>query len=236
MKHLRSGGVRWAAVPLVVGLCAPVRAGEAPSGTSSPSLTGKPAPLPAPSAVRPGKRSHDGFFLRVSLGPAYLDESWSPSGGAAGATYAGWGSSLETSVGKSIRPGLIVGGRWQFVAAVDPNESYLGATTAVVETARLLDVIGAFADYYPNPRRGLHLGGAAGVVIATNLDTGYHAHETSWGPAISAHVGYEVFFSSRWSVGAQAQLLAYHYSTSEAGVSSVSDGLLPTLAVAFTFN
>jgi hypothetical protein len=232
----RRGRVSWAALPLVVGLCAPVRAEEAPSGASSPPLTEKPAPLPAPSAFRPGKRSHEGFLLRVSLGPAYLDESWSPSGGAAGATYAGWGTSLETSVGKSIRPGLILGGRWQFAAVVDPNESYLGATTVVGETARFLDVLGAFADYYPNPRRGLHLGGAAGVVIATNLDTGYHAHETSWGPAISAHVGYEVFFASSWSVGAQAQLLAYRYSTTEVGVSSTSDGLLPTLAAVFTFN
>lgn len=49
-------------------------------------------------------------------------------------------------------------------------------------------------------------------------------------------IGYEVYFSSRWSVGAVAQLSAYRYSTTEAGVSSVSDGLLPTLAVAFTFN
>lgn len=236
MKRLRWGWVRWAALPLFVSLCPQVRAGEVPSSPSSPTLTERPAPLPASSGLRPVKRFHDGFFLRLSLGPVYLHESWSPSAGGAGATFGGWGTSLEASIGKSVRPGLIVGGRWQFAAVVDPNESYLGVTTAADETARFVDVVGAFVDYYPNPRRGLHLGGAVGVVIATNLDAGYHSHETSWGSAISAHVGYEVFFSSRWSVGTLAQLSVYQYSTTEAGVSSFSDGLLPTLAVAFTFN
>ena len=109
-------------------------------------------------------------------------------------------------------------------------------TNAPDESARFLDVIGAFVDYYPTPRRGFHVGGSVGLLAATDLDAEYGAHTTSWGPAISAQVGYEVYFSSRWSVGAVAQLSAYRYSTTEAGVSSVSDGLLPTLALAFTFN
>jgi hypothetical protein len=165
-----------------------------------------------------------------------LHESWSHTGGGAGATFGGWGTSLETSVGKGIRPGLIVGGRWQFVAVVDPNESYLGTTYVADETARFLDVLAAFVDYYPNPRRGVHFGATAGVVAASNLDAAYGAHKTSWGPALSAHLGYEVFFSSRWSVGALGQLSVYRYSTTEAGVSSVSDGLLPNLALACTFD
>ena len=48
--------------------------------------------------------------------------------------------------------------------------------------------------------------------------------------------GLYVFFSSRWSVGALAQLAGYRYATTEASVSSVSYGLLPTLALAFTLN
>lgn len=201
-------------------------------------VVGQPPPPPGPvsSGGRSGKRLHDGFFLRLSLGPVYLHESWSPTGGGAGATYGGWGTSLETSIGRSLRPGLIVGGRWQLVAVVDANETYLGTTSTASGTVRFLDVIAAFVDYYPNPRRGLHFGGTAGVVAATNLDEEYRAVATGWGVAISAQLGYEVFFSSRWSVGALAQLSAYRYSASEAGVSSASDGLLPTLALAFTFD
>ena len=236
MKRRRSVSMTWAALPIVVGLCAPAKANDTPSGASKPPLTQKPAALPPSSGGGSGKRVHDGFFLQLSLGAVYLHESWSPSAGGAGATYGGWGTSLEASVGKSVRPGLIVGGRWRFAAVIDPNESYLGVTTAASNTARFLDVVGAFLDYYPNPRRGLHVGGTVALLAATNVDTEYHAYETSWGPALSAHVGYEIFFSSHWSVGALAELSAYRYSTTEAGASSVSEGLLPTLAVAFTFN
>jgi len=277
VKRLRLVSVMWAALPLLVGLCATVRAEVPPSDASSPPLTKTPAPTtptPTPASLTPtpvpptwsqtprnvplapasviaaaplpagpassdrlsDKRLHDGFFVQLALGPVYLQESWSPTGGGAGATFGGWGTSLETSIGKGVRPGLIIGGRWQLVAVVDANESYEGTTYVAHDTARFLNVIAAFVDYYPNPRRGLHFGGTAGAVAASNLDAEYGAHATSWGVAISAHLGYEVFFTSRWSVGVLAQLSAYRYSTTEAGVSSVSDGLLPTLAVAFTFN
>ena len=119
---------------------------------------------------------------------------------------------------------------------VDPNESYLGTTYVPDESARFLDVIARLRRLLPQPAPGVSLRGTVGLLAATNLDAEYGGHKTSWGPAISAQLGYEVFFSSRWSVGALAQLSAYRYSTTEAGVSSVSDGILPTLAVAFTFN
>ena len=56
------------------------------------------------------------------------------------------------------------------------------------------------------------------------------------GAALSVRVGYDVFFSRRWSVGALAQLAAYRYSSSEANVPSTSYCLLPTLALALTFD
>jgi hypothetical protein len=236
VKHPRSIWMVWAALPFLVGLGGVARAETAPSSTSSPSLTTQPAPPPASSGRRPGKRVHDGFFLQLSLGPAYLDESRSYTAGGPGETVGGWGTSLEASVGKSVRPGLIVRGRCQIAALVEPNVSFQGVPTAPDGSARFLDVIGAFVDYYPNPRRGFHVGGSVGLLLSTDLDAEYGGHTTSWGPAISAQVGYEVFFSSRWSVGALAQLSAYRYSTTESGVSSTSDGLLSTLALAFTFN
>ena len=222
MKHPRSISMMWAALSFFFGLCASASACGGAAAASSPSLTEKPAPPPAPSDRRSGKRAHDGFFLQLSLGPAYLAESRSPTAGGPSETVGGWGTSLETSVGKRVRPGLVVGGRWQFAALVDPNDSYEGTPTAPDESARFLDVIGAFVDYYPNPRRGFHAGGSVGLLASTDLDAAYGAHTTSWGPALSAQVGYEVFFSSRWSVGAVAQLSAYRCSTTEAGVSSVS--------------
>jgi hypothetical protein len=240
MNRLRSSvSVVLAAVSLVAALAA--LAGGARAEVTAPDGSGRP-PTPtvtkAPSArAAAGKRSHDGFFLRLSLGAVYLHESWNPAGGSPGAVYGGGGTSFEVSIGKSVRPGLIVGGLWQLVAVTDPNESYLGTTYVVAETDRFVEVIAGFVDDYPNPRRGFHLGGSAGLLAASNLDRGYGVFlTTSLGAALAVRCGYDVFFSSRWSVGALAQLQGYRYSTTETNVSSVSYGLLPTLALAFTFN
>ena len=237
MSRSRSVWLALAAVGLVAALRGSARA-EAPTSTSdgsnrppTPTVTKAPS---APAAA--GKRSHDGFFLRLSLGAVYLHESWSPAGGSPGAAYSGGGTSFEAAIGKSIRPGLIVGGLWRLVVVTDPNESYLGTTYVVAATDRFLDGAAGFVDYYPRPRRGFHLGGSAGLLAASNVDGAYGSSTTSWGAVLSAWCGYEVFFSSRWSVGALAQLQGYRYATTEASISSVSYGLLPTLALAFTFN
>ena len=214
------GGAAWADAP-------------APDGSSRPPT---PAVATAPGAPADGgKGSPDGFFLRLSLGGVYLHESWNPSGGSPGAVFSGAGTSLELSIGKRVRPRLVVGGLWQFVAVSDPTESYRGTTYVAPGSDRFLDVVSAFADYYPSPRRGLHVGGSAGVLAASILDRTC-CLSTDWGAALAVRVGYDVFFSRRWSVGALAQLEAYRYSSGESGVSSTSNGLLPTLALAITFD
>jgi hypothetical protein len=233
VNRLRSVSLALAAVGFVVAFRGTARA-EAPASEGS-SRPPTPKVTKAPSAPA-GKRSHDGFFLRLSLGAVYLHESWNPAGGSPGAEYGGGGTSLEVSIGKSVRPGLIVGGLWQLVAVTDPNESYLGTTYVVAASYRFLDVVAGFVDYYPNPRRRFHLGGSAGLLAASNIERPYGNHTTSWGAILSARCGYDIFFSSRWSVGALAQLSGYRYATTEASVSSVSYGLLPTLALAFTFD
>ncbi len=222
-----------AAFAILIGVCTSARA-----ATPAPAGPGADAHAPSgdSSGDRPAERADNGVSLQVALGPSYFYESWRPTHGTTGASFDGWGTSLEAAIGKRIRPRLIVGVRWQLVAFVDPNERYSGTTYVAEESARFFDLIAAFVDYYPKAHRGLHFGGAAGVMVATNLDAEYGAHATGWGPALSAAVGYEVSLSSRWSVGALAHLSAYRYSVTEAGVSSVSQGLLPTLAVAFTWN
>jgi hypothetical protein len=219
---------RWASIAAIAGaffawLCA-----------AAPTAAAQTVP-PTPTGGPPGKRDRGRLFLRLALGTVYLHESWSPSGGGSGAVYGGWGTALDTAIGRTVRPGLSVGGRWQIAAIVDANESYRGSTYVATQTARLLDTIAVFVDDVPNPRRGLHFGGSVGVLAASNLDAFYGTVSTGWGAAISGHVGYEVSFSKRWSVGLLAGLAAYRYWASEAGVSSTSDGLLPTLALSFGF-
>ena len=173
--------------------------------------------------------------MRLALGAAYLHESWSPHSGGPEAVYGGWGTALDASLGRVVRPGLSIGGRWQIVAVVDPNETYRGSTSTAAQTARFLNTIAAFADDFPGPRRRFHFGGSAGVLAASNLDASYGTLSTGWGAAISGHVGYETSISNRWSIGVLAALAVYRYWDNEAGVSSTSNGLLPTLALSFRF-
>jgi len=95
--------------------------------------------------------------------------------------------------------------------------------------------VAAFAEYYPNPRRGLHVGGSAGLLAASIVDRACCV-STDWGAALSVRVGYDVFLSRRWSLGALAQLGAYRDSSTESNLSSSSNGVLPTLALALTFD
>jgi len=217
----------------------------APSTPTPGALPAPPATAPAPAIVqlspraptdgRPSKRVRGRLFLRLALGTVYLHESWSPKSGGPSAVYTGWGTALDISIGRTFRRGLTVGGRWQFAAVVDANESYRGATYVATQTARFLDTFAIFVNDFPNPRRGFHFGGGVGVLAASNLDTFYGTVSTGWGTAVSGHVGYETFFSNRWSVGVLAGLAAYRYWDSEAGVSATSDGLLPTMALSFSF-
>ena len=175
------------------------------------------------------------LFLRLAPGVAYLHESWNPSGGGSGAVFSGAGPSLELSIGKSVRPRLVVGLLWALFALSEPNESFLGTTYVYPDTYRALDVVAAFADYAPNPRRGLRVGASVGAVAASNLERRC-CLSTNWGPVVSVRVGYDIFFSRRWSASAFAQLEAYRYSSTQSNVSSTSNGVLPTLALALTFD
>jgi hypothetical protein len=252
MSSARIRGRRWislagATISFFVCLCMATPRAGAQSDRSTPTPTAPsalpetaPAPVPvgvspsAPTSGSPG-RHHGRLFLRLALGTAYLHESWSPHSGGPDATYDGWGTALDASIGRIVRPGLIVGGRWQIVAVVDANETYRGSTSTAAQTARFLDTIAVFVDDFPHPRRGFHFGGSAGVLAASNLDAFYGTLSTGWGAAISGHLGYETFFSNRWSIGVLAALAAYRYWDSEAGVSSTSEGLLPTVALSFSF-
>ena len=142
---------------------------------------------------------------------------------------------MDLSIGKSVRPRLVVGALWQLVNVNEPAESYLGMTYVAPRTDRFLDIVAVFADYCPNPRRELHVGGSAGLLAVSNIDR-QCCVSTHWGAALSVRVGYDFFFSRRWSIGALAQLGAYRYSSTEANIPSATYGLLPTVGLALTFD
>jgi hypothetical protein len=183
-----------------------------------------------------GDRVHQGRFLRLATGVAYLRESWTPSGGSAGAVHTGWGPALEVAVGKFVRPRLVVAGSLQLAGIINRDETTLGTTFSLDDTLHLVDTLSALVDFYPNPRRGLHVGGSLGLAGITELDTHMGGTQTSFGVAAAVHAGYERFVSKRWSAGGLARLAFHHYGTDTPPPDASASGLLASLLLAFTFD
>ena len=109
-------------------------------------------------------------------------------------------------------------------------------TYPLADTLHFVDTLAALLDYYPNPRRGLHVGGTLGLAAITELDTHMGGTQTSLGLAASVHAGYERFVSKRWSAGGMARLGLHHYGTDTPPPAATSTGLLASLLLAFTFD
>jgi len=191
----------------------------------------------APAArAEGGDRVHQGRFLRLATGVAYLRESWSPSSGTADAVHSGWGPALEVAVGKFVRPRLVIAGSLQLAGIINRDETTLGMTYSLDDTVHFVDTLSALVDFYPNPQRGLHFGGTLGIAGVTELDTHMGGTQTSFGFAAALHAGYERFVSKRWSAGGLARIAFHRYGTDTPPPDATANGLLASLLLAFTFD
>jgi hypothetical protein len=174
-------------------------------------------------------RVHQGRVLRIAAGPVYLHESWHPSGGTGDAVYSGWGPALDITVGKFVRPRLVLAGRLEAAAIINRDETTLGTTYKLDDTLHFIDTAGALVDFYPDPSRGLHAGGALGIAAITDVDTHMGGAQTSWGPLVALHVGWERFVSRRWTAGATLRVSLYHYGTHTPPPDASANGLLTSV-------
>src|SRR4029079_677034 len=115
--------------------------------------------------------------------PAYLHESGAPAGGTGAAVHTGWGPALDVTVGKFVRPRLVLAGSLRLAGIINRDETTLGMTYALDDPVHCVDTLAALIDFYPDPRRGLHAGGSLGVAAITELDTHMRGPQTSGGPA-----------------------------------------------------
>src|ERR1041384_5058002 len=124
-------------------------------GSSLPSVACVLLALPGSPALRceevkPGERTHDGFFVGVRAGVALLfgHEETIPAVPPFRTSLRGVGQSAEIAVGGTPRPGLVIGGSL-WTARIDPTFVEGGRTvtpdddSVKVTTAR----IGPFLDW-----------------------------------------------------------------------------------------
>src|SRR6478752_6214528 len=157
--------------------------------------------LPAPPRAPRGATLHDGFYLRMALGlggggARVSSDSKSIGdydiGGAAGA--------LDLWIGGTPTSGLVMGAALSALGLSSSRRSVDGQQVSgdvVVSTG----ILAYFVDIFPNPQRGLHLGGALGVAsgAAEVKDNGRKFQGAGLG--LQAWGGYEFWVSPQWSLG-----------------------------------
>src|SRR5262245_33147513 len=95
---------------------------EAPAGYPPPAVGSPPAPS-APARA-PGAKTHDGFYLRLQLGPGYTSMSASVNG--TGRSIAGGGSGFDLALGGALNRHTIVYATVMSSTAREPKSALSG--------------------------------------------------------------------------------------------------------------
>jgi hypothetical protein len=181
-------------------------------------------PAPEPEGPRPGDYTHDGFYLRLGLGPGGLTGTSSSSAFLA-----------EFAVGYSVTPRLVLAGGLYSATGIG-NAKVKTDTATVTGGVSALPLFGAAVDFYPNPRRGLHfeLVLCAGELYLRENGMDWLEDSTGFGIGAALGGGYELWVSRNWSLGGllRAGFAKGHVSASsdfpsgDTDVATASFGLL----------
>jgi hypothetical protein len=173
------------------------------------------AALSAPAAAAP--RTHDGFYFRFGIGPGYALGTLDTAAGDSDST--GVNVSTQLAVGWTVRPGLVLGGAT--FPMVVPSPSYDGIDAG----GQHVSATGLFADYYLDPRKGLHFQG--GLLFSLGyLDGGARDSHVGAGYGATLGAGYDFFVTDSWSIGAIARATAYRLYGVDDSIRLVSPALL----------
>ncbi|HWO12597.1 MAG TPA: hypothetical protein VNN80_24035 [Polyangiaceae bacterium] len=189
------------------------------------NVTGAPAmdlstPEPA-EAVGRTFHVHEGFYLRLGGG---FGVTWANLDvGTASLDSTGVTLDGEALIGFSPGPGLALGagalgslqlsGDWEL-------EDGGGATTNADLTTLLL---GLFADGYPEPKQGWHVGGMIGLAVTSFEAPGGENGSDALGVGGAVWGGYDVWVAPEWSIGGALRVEALRATNSDddATVSSI---------------
>ncbi len=166
-------------------------------------------------AVQRTYHFHEGFYLRASVGFGYYYGSFSDCN-QPGFDFNEHGGTMSADllIGGSPSPGISIGGGLM----VDPlfgTDSEHGSRHGSV--GRVSWLVGPFADAFPDPTKGWHLGGLIGFAGQSfdSLDTGETRRGAGFGGA--AWVGYDFWVADEWAVGPQFRVMGARTTNSKSG-------------------
>jgi hypothetical protein len=195
---------------------------------------------PLPAAIRrAGYHVHDGFYLRMAAGiggghaNVSTNRDASPNFGMGGA-----GLALNLWIGGTPWTGIAIGGLLSLQGMSDSQINVEGQKYSDSMNGGW-GALGAFIDAFPDPQRGLHVGGSLSL-LSLSLKADNHAladrglaDYDGGGLGLSAWVGYMGFVGPEWSLGGMLQLMGG--VTREKGDAGLQrDGSFGTLSVNFS--
>jgi hypothetical protein len=170
-----------------------------PGGYVYPYYPMPPAeePLPAvPEPPRPGDRNHDGFFLRMGIGP-----------GGRGGTTSSAVVLTQLDLGYTVARNLVLAAGFYGSTGID-NETFTVDGRSVNTGTNAASTLAGTVVYYVDPHKGLHfelLAGTAAVVV-NKIEPDLSRSHVGWGFAGGGGGGYEWWISPNWSLGALARV------------------------------
>jgi hypothetical protein len=184
-----------------------------PPGSGAPppagyGYAGYVAPPPDPTV-----HNHDGFYLRIGIGGAYLHDGISydyggPSDVSAPGNFTVSGGALagEFLLGGTVAPGFVLGGGTMGVTAIKPKLEINGTQQSASNNVTL-STLGILADWYVNAHRGFHFGALVGVSqLGAANSHGETIGNAARGPGFALLVGNEWWVGEQWGIGVEGRL------------------------------
>lgn len=177
----------------LVALAAPAGAQEAAPVPLAPTM-------PAAPAVSAGVHEHDGFFLQIQTGPAFLDMTDSEDI----ATISGGGLGLSIAIGGSPMKNLVIFGEVISQAALNPTLELGGETYEAKKTVTLTFTnVGPGLAYYFGDSN-FFVSGSAGLAQAS-LESDTETYDAS-GLGLRLGAGKEWWIGKQWGIGVGANV------------------------------
>jgi hypothetical protein len=186
--------------------------------------------------VNPGARRHDGFFLRMMLGPGY--SSTSTEVGTTDLKFTGVGAGFDVAVGYSVIENFALYGQITGTS-VDKPDVEAGTAKGKSDDRLTVSGIGAGAAYFIMPLNLYLHGGLLATTVSLESETTAGGTtmtaraESETGFGLNLGLGKEWWLSDNWGLGAGAQFL-FSKVKDETDEAWTSVGF--TVGVSATFN
>jgi hypothetical protein len=191
----------------------------APPATETTKMNLAVAP-PAP-AIQRTDYVHEGFYLRVNVGPGWMYNSMTLKETKETIRSNSFAFSADLLIGGSLSPGISMGGGILTNLAIDTNFKADSDSPTSADGPLFHYIAGPFVDAYPNAKQGLHMGAMLGFASTTRatLDSSYG---TPLGGGAAFWVGYDMWVAPEWSVGFNLRGTGAYMTSADASSAAAS--------------